>query len=555
MSSSACAPAGGSPLQHDLEAGRNPLHQGSGPHTLWTITNTAEALPGVLTPLGWTFWNRPCELGMREAFREMAVTGRDRVRFAPTPDGRFSAVFWGRYAANVEALREMADAMPGTSANALEEQLLGAARPGARNHPRRRRYPLVAVALPRVARRLPGRLTALRAGIHSWWSTSVCEASATQGPRRDHAALELVAMAQRHLQEVMAPHSIATMLCQAAYDQVAKLAEAAGRPGLETTLTSGFGDLEEAAVVADLWDVSRERMSLGEFLRRHGYHGPGEGELSSRVWREDQRSLLAQLDGLRALTSDRSPALVAERQRAAREEAEERVRAALRGLQRARTTAVLRFAARFVPLREVGKAAFLQCIDVGRAAARMLGEGMAARGVLASADDIFFFTVDELPSLVAGEMHDPDELVAHRRDQYEQCRGVRLPDSWVGEPDVIPTCAGGGEASSLSGVAVSPGVHEGRARVITDPARESLAPGEVLVCETTDPSWVSVMYVAAAMVVDIGGPISHGAIIGRELGVPTVVGTRTATRLIRTGDLVRVDGGRGCVELLERASR
>src|SRR5437773_822285 len=133
----------------------DPLHQSSLPGTLWSTVNTAEVLSGVLTPLGWTFWNRPCELGMRGAFADLGVLTPADVRFAGTPDQRFSAAFFGRYAANVEALRHMDDAMPGTSANALEEQLLGSVRPGVENKPRYRRYPVVAAKLAATARRLP----------------------------------------------------------------------------------------------------------------------------------------------------------------------------------------------------------------------------------------------------------------------------------------------------------------------------------------------------------------------------------------------------------------
>jgi pyruvate,water dikinase len=93
----------------------------------------------------------------------------------------------------------------------------------------------------------------------------------------------------------------------------------------------------------------------------------------------------------------------------------------------------------------------------------------------------------------------------------------------------------------------------GRARVVHDSDEEPLRPGEILVCETTNPCWVTLFLVADAMVIDIGGVISHGAIAARELGIPCVINTRDGTRVLHTGDLVRVDGGSGTVEVLERA--
>ena len=86
-----------------------------------------------------------------------------------------------------------------------------------------------------------------------------------------------------------------------------------------------------------------------------------------------------------------------------------------------------------------------------------------------------------------------------------------------------------------------------------DAATSELEPGEILVCETTDPSWASLFLVASALVIDIGGALSHGAIVARELGVPCVINTRVGTRCLRTGDLLRVDGERGSVTVLAAA--
>jgi pyruvate,water dikinase len=524
----------------------DPLHQGSAPATLWTVTNTAEALPGVLTPLAWTFWNEPCELGMRRAFHRLGVLPASAVRFAVSPDERFSAAFAGRYAANVEALRAMADAMPGTSANAMEEQLLGTIRPGVANHPRRSRYPMVAAALPRAARALPGQLARLRVETDAWWRAGVAEAAGADAAR----VRELLQDAMARFEQVMDPHSVSTMLCQALYEQVGKLAALAGRPELAGEVVIG-GDVEEARIVTDLWAVARDDLALDAFLDRHGYHGPNEGQVSSRSWREDPAPLLAQLDGLRAMGDEDSPVALATLRRQSHGAAAGALLEALPAWRRPVARVVLRLAIRYVPLREVGKAAFLQCIDVGRAATRRLGELHAASGALASADDVALLTVAELL--------DPGppsrELVAERAEQQRTHRAHRLPDSWVGEPVVMPIDdpTAGVDGDDLDGLGVSPGVFEGRVRVVDDPADPSLEPGEVLVCETTDPSWASLMFVAGALVIDIGGAVSHGAIVARELGVPCVIGTRRACGWLRTGDVVRVDGTAGTVRRVEQA--
>ena len=117
-------------------------------------------------------------------------------------------------------------------------------------------------------------------------------------------------------------------------------------------------------------------------------------------------------------------------------------------------------------------------------------------------------------------------------------------------PAKIEACEAAQTGDEITGLAVSPGVVEGRARVVLDAATSELEPGEVLVCETTDPSWASLFLVASALVIDIGGALSHGAIVARELGVPCVINTRVGTAVLRTGDRLRVDGDAGRVEVL-----
>jgi pyruvate, water dikinase len=100
----------------------------------------------------------------------------------------------------------------------------------------------------------------------------------------------------------------------------------------------------------------------------------------------------------------------------------------------------------------------------------------------------------------------------------------------------------------------SPGVVEGVARVIHDPGSEDMEPGEIIVCSVTDPSWVSLIVLSAGIVADIGGPLSHAAIVARELGVPCVIATKIATTMLHDGDRIRIDGSAGTVEILERAT-
>src|SRR5262249_20146286 len=102
----------------------------------------------------------------------------------------------------------------------------------------------------------------------------------------------------------------------------------------------------------------------------------------------------------------------------------------------------------------------------------------------------------------------------------------------------------------LRGIGVSRGIAEGVVRVVTDPSFTEVEQDEILVAPTTDPSWSSIMFISAALVVDIGGALSHAAVVARELDIPCVVNTQNGSQVLRTGDRVRVDGDQGTVERL-----
>jgi pyruvate,water dikinase len=300
--------------------------------------------------------------------------------------------------------------------------------------------------------------------------------------------------------------------------------------------------------MSDLWAVSRDAMTLEVFLAAHGYHGPAEGEISSRSWREDPSPLRHLIETYRGMDEAASPRAVEQKQIREREAATAELLAGLRGAHRAAARFLVKVASRYIPLREVGKTAFLQAVDTARGAARVVGEDLARRRVLADTEDVFYLTVEEL---LGPPDDDWKQVVAFRRERREEYLGLRLPESWTGQPTPVPVEAGVAATAGeeITGIPVSSGVVEGRARVVVDPG-DALEEGEILVCETTDPSWASLMLVAGGLVIDIGGALSHGAIVARELGVPCVINTRVGTQRLRTGDLLRVDGDAGVVAVL-----
>ena len=210
-------------------------------------------------------------------------------------------------------------------------------------------------------------------------------------------------------------------------------------------------------------------------------------------------------------------------------------------------------AVRYLPLRGVGKVSFLQTLDVARAATRRIGTHLEGAGTLEDRDDAFLLLAPELLETTPGTPL--AELVAIRRAQRAAHETVPLPGAWRGRPQTEPIVAGeaADRSATLTGIGVSPGVVEGPVRILLDPTFDDVEDGEILVAPTTDPSWASIMLTSTALVVDLGGQLSHAAVVARELGVPCVMGTGDGTRRLQTGDICRVDGHAGTVEVLRPA--
>jgi pyruvate,water dikinase len=205
-------------------------------------------------------------------------------------------------------------------------------------------------------------------------------------------------------------------------------------------------------------------------------------------------------------------------------------------------------------LREQGKALFLQAVDVGRAASAVLSDDLVAAGVLQTPSDLSFLTAAE----VLGEDPIVPGVVERRRAQHERSLATDLPDAWNGDPQPIPlprhTGVRAAPGTVVRGLGVSAGTVTGRVWVVHDISDQDLDIDDVLVCRTTDPSWASLMAISAALVIDVGGAISHGAIVARELGIPCVIGTGDGTRVLSDGDTVTVDGNAGTVLVTESST-
>jgi len=521
----------------------DPLCDRSAPNVFWTTTNIVEGFPGVVTPLTWTLWGPRMDVGSRRAYAKLGILTRAEAAPDVPLEQRFSGIFFGRAALNVDVIRTVADRAPGTSGAAAEEQLLGNVRPEVVSRSSRRRLPAIAVRLPFMFLTEPRRVERFLVEQRAWWRAE------TSGSAPARPAATRMAEAGQRLEDALARHSICSMIAVALLDQTATLSEQAGQPHLQTLLNTGHGNVEEAALVVDLWELSRGRRTLNEVLADHGYHGSGELSLPSyRVAPEQLEAIAARY---RSRPESEAPQRLAARQRGARLAAERQVLAALPRRKRAGAKLLFRLAGRGIPLREASKACFVMALDVARVVAADRYKELAAQGYLTEPADVFYLTVEEL----TGPDRNLRPLVAHRRAQTESYERMELPASWYGQPDPGERQLGAAWVDRLDGIGVYAGIVEGPARVATTVAEATaLEPGEVLVCHTTDPSWASVFPLAGALVIDIGSSASHGAIVARELGIPCVINTGIGTQAVATGDTVRVDGAAGTVEVVGRAT-
>jgi phosphohistidine swiveling domain-containing protein len=213
---------------------------------------------------------------------------------------------------------------------------------------------------------------------------------------------------------------------------------------------------------------------------------------------------------------------------------------------------LIRVLRNLLPIREHPKYLIMKLILLSKRVFLEEAEALVAKGHLAKAEDVFYVGFWELYHAIE---HDESllSLVEKRKEEYRHYQRLTPPRVLTSEGEEIK--AGYHQENlpkgALAGMPVSAGVVEGIARVITDPAKSSLAKGEILVAPFTDPGWTPLFINAAGLVMEVGGLLTHGTVVAREYGIPAVVGITGATNLIKSGQRIRVDGNAGIVMILE----
>ncbi|SDT38442.1 pyruvate, water dikinase [Friedmanniella luteola] len=533
----------------------DPWNDSLGGDFLWTSTNVGEAIPDVMTPATWSM---------------VQVFLRDAMATASIPPHVGWGRIGGRVYLNVSVMATLSRVV-GVGEQRyrrLTAEVFGRLPPELEIPPVPvRRLAVLAAVVPMAlhvlgeARRDARRLDGYLADHHARCERRHAEIAAVLEP----GALGRLWTA------VLEPefHRVSWMLSAATRSSGASFVTTRYRlqrlvgdadANLLTAATGGrAGPLASLGLLDGLDALARGEIDAATFARRYGHRGPHEFELRWPRPAEDPDWLAGQL-AARAGDPTHRDRLRAQRE--ARDAAWQRLRAAHPVRARLLGRALTRWG-RIARDRERARSEVIRYFGVLRAFTLRAGE------LTGLGDDVFFLELPELLRALAGEPP-AARLAAGRRAVHAAysalppypglIRGRFDPFRWAADPDrradlflpsPRPEPVGGPADVAVRGFPGSAGVVEGPVRVLTDPDRaDALRPGEVLVTPVTNVGWTPYFPRAAAVVTDVGAPLSHAAIVARELGIPAVVGCGNATTLLRTGDRVRVDGAAGTVERL-----
>jgi rifampicin phosphotransferase len=298
------------------------------------------------------------------------------------------------------------------------------------------------------------------------------------------------------------------------------------------------------------------RDAIQAWLDKYGMRGVGEIDITRPRWSERPTMLvpilLGNIENFEPGAGARRFEQGLEDARKKEEELLERLRVLPDGEQKAEETKRMIDRVRtFAGYREYPKYRMVSRYFVYKQALLGEAERLVQARVLREKEDIFFLRFEELQDVVRTGQAD-DRLIRERKDAFASYRALTPPRVLTSDGEAVAGSYRREDlpAGALVGLAVSAGTVEGRARVILDVAEADLEPGDILVTAYTDPSWTPLFVAIKGLVTEVGGLMTHGAVIAREYGLPAVVGVEHATRQIRDGQRIRVHGTEGYVEIL-----
>lgn len=549
---------------------------------VWSNVNVGEALPGVASPFTWSILSEFSERGFRRAFGALGCT-------VPR-DAELVGSFRGRIYLNLSEFMSIASQVPGLRPRNLLALAGGGEVERLEMDTESRSSTAFLLRLPLTV----GRYVRQNLGL----AERVRRFEESFGEERGRlAALDLRVLSNSGLDRVLFRverlldesglvmlnvygNFLATVMILRGVLEVVARKEA---ERLERDLLTGLADVVSAAPGIALWHIAETaraeesamdailgtdpsemrverlpdgptRRAMERFITAYGFRGAREAEVAEPRWSEDGTLPFATVRAHLGRARDGvKPVDIERRQRQVRDAAQRELERRLPGPSAAAVRHLLSLVQRFTRLRERLRSHVVKVIGLYRSVALDASRRLVVEEPSAGPDGGFFLSVDEMHAYLRGDTTSIAPLIRRRRLQLERDRALPdPPDTFVGFPPPVPEAPRRGDG--LRGLAAMSGRVRGRARVLLDPAHAGeLEAGEILVAPYADVGWSPLFLVAAAVVTDLGGPLSHAAVVAREYGVPTVVNVKNATRLVSTGDEIEVDGSAGTVRIIARA--
>jgi pyruvate,water dikinase len=549
--------------------------EGGDEHTVWSRANVGEALPGVATPLTWSVARGFSERGFVQAFGSLGCRVPRNAAMVANVHGRFylNVTQFMRIAAQVPGLdpRTLTQLGGGNGIAVLEGQVAGVSRAAfwARLPVTAARLAAEQLTLSRRLDRYVGRTERKLARRHERQLQALPDRGLAGLLRETLAELEdagtlMLACASASLAAHLALKKWVELVANGEAERVAQVLSAglaeleSARPGIAISYIAALA-LRQPEVAAGLRagryrtveEIPRgpTHRALKRFFSEFGERAMREAELATPRWHEEQGQVLSMV----AASMQRAPGDTETslgRARLAAEQEMQRLAGKLSAPALAMLRVLVGHARRTTQMRERMRAWVTRALGEIRRVALEADRRLLRADASLQPGSVFFCTTDELVGALESGKVDLGYVVQLRR--AESARDEARPDppvTFVGRPPTV-VLPPSGSNGTLRGLPASSGVVEGTVRVLRagHELEEEMRPGEILVARTTDVALTPLFLVAAGVVTELGGPLSHAALVAREYGVPTVVNVAGATVALRTGERVRVDGTRGTVE-------
>jgi len=565
-------------------------------YNFYTRANVGEVFPDPVAPMSFTWFETDgtiggSEIGFREAYYRIGVMTPDEL---PADRAVFLGVSNGYAYLNASALRMLGHRAPGMTYQDIDDSFFGDA--------------------PGVPDFNPGpgddrpELTEKIGETFGWvlTTTEIPNALSDEKIMNDlrKNRLDFAAMSDRelvdwtwsilgeHFARLFTEHIFVSFLATLPIGIITAVCTAVGKPEATLKLLAGLGDVESAAPSMEMWKLGRivaasgplnalfdqgstglaDKLAASDdaaefnaafetFLFSYGCRGPNEWEVRSPTWETAPDLALAAIDRMRLSPGDAAPQLRNDERAAERESLGAEIAAMVEGdpETHGQFMAALHSATVFMPGRERTKTNNIKLVHEVRVALQEWGRRCVAAGTFPKVNSYGMLTKEEQFQF----LDDPTgfhDILAAREEHMEEMSALQEPFLFVADPGSIDDMPRRDAVETidmttsevLQGVPGCPGNARGVARVVLDSFDPTaLEPGDILVAPITDPSWTPLFVPAAAVVVDVGAPLSHAIIVSRELGIPCVVSATDATKRIPDGALIEVSGDTGQVTIIE----